>query len=159
MSEPFSLKIAASKASPEALHALSCFAVAVNSKDGNNLRTLLAASSLAQAALTTDKLPPDIFLPHAPYTSYQFNVVDALYEATQATELAVTLDGAGKLRMELEGTDRDADGFCVFFLLWLASVGLTAFDATAKSSHLCEPLPCQRGLHGGRHGAHFGFAG
>lgn len=135
MSEPFSLKITASKASPEALHALSRFAAAVNSKDGSALRALLADSSLAKSALKTDKLPPDIFLPHAPYTSYQFNVVDALHEASQATELEVMLDGAGKLRMELEGTDRDADGFCVFFLLWLASVGVTAFDATAKSSH------------------------
>ena len=135
MSEPFSLKISAKKVSPEALQALSRFAAAVNSKDGSALRVLLADSSLAQSALTTDKLPPDIFLPHAPYTSYQFNVVDALYEASQATELTVMLDGAGKLRMKLEGTDRDADGFCVFFLVWLASVGLTAFDATAKSSH------------------------
>lgn len=135
MSEPFSLKITAKKVSPEALQALSRFAAAVNSKDGSALRALLSDSALAKSALTTNKLSPDIFLPHAPYTSYQFNVVDALHEATQATELEVMLDGAEKLRMELDGTDRDADGFCVFFFVWLASVGLTAFDATAKSSH------------------------
>jgi hypothetical protein len=135
MSESFSLKITAKKVSPEALRALSRFAAAVNSKDGSALLALVSESSLAKSALTTDKLPPDIFLPHAPYTSYQFNVVDALHEATLATELEVVLDGAEKLRVELDGTDRDADGFCVFFLVWLASVGVTAFDATAKSFH------------------------
>jgi len=107
----------------------------VNSKDGSALRALLANASLAQSKLTTSKVPPEIFLPFALYTSYQLNLLDALYEATQATELTAVIDSAGKLNLELEGTDRDADGFCVFFLLWLASVGLTSFDATAKSSH------------------------
>jgi len=135
MSEPFSLKVTAKKVNPEALQALSRFAAAVNNKDGSALLALLLESSLAKSALTTDKLPSGIFLPHAPYISYQLNVVDALHEASQAMELDIVLDGAEKLRMELDGTDRDADGFCVFFLLWLASVGLTSFDATAKSSH------------------------
>ena len=82
MSEPFSLKVTASKASLEALHALSHFAPAVNSKYGLALRASLADSPLAKSALTTDKLSPDIFLPYAPYIRYQLNFESALYEAS-----------------------------------------------------------------------------
>jgi hypothetical protein len=135
MSEPFTLKIAAGKVGPEVLAQLTRFAAAANEKNWPALRALVAESPLAVSGLTTDQLSPAIFLPYAEHVRYKTAVAPALCDATQETSPELSLDAAPKLKVTVEGRDHDGDGFCVFFLQWLASVGLVAFEATARSSH------------------------